>query len=234
MKRTGFTKFQILVHIAALIPLMWLIWDYFLDNLTANPIQAVTLRTGKTALVLLVLTLAVTPISTLFGFRQVIKVRRPIGLYAFMYASIHFAIFIGLDYVFDLELILEAIFEKPFALVGFFTGLILIPLAITSTKGWMKRLGKNWKRIHWLIYLAGLTAVLHYAWSVKSDIRQPVAFGVLVVMLLIARIPVVRKFLSQVRWKVTSKVASQSSRVKKYISQNGLSRESKDKLIDPS
>lgn len=234
MKRTGFTKFQILVHIAALIPLMWLIWDYFMDNLTANPIQAVTLRTGKTALVLLVLTLAVTPISTLFGFRQVIKVRRPLGLYAFMYASIHFAIFIGLDYVFDLELILEAIFEKPFALVGFFTGLILLPMAITSTKGWMKRLGRNWKRIHWLIYLAGLTAVLHYAWAVKSDIRQPVAFGVLVVMLLIARIPVVRKFLSQVRWKVKSKVASQSSRVKKFISQNGLSRGSKDKLIDPS
>jgi sulfoxide reductase heme-binding subunit YedZ len=111
-----------------------------MDNLTANPIQAITLRTGKAAIVLLVLTLSVTPINTLFGFRQVIKVRRALGLYAFLYAGLHFAIFIGLDYVFDLELIIEAIFDKPFALVGFLTGLILIPLAITSTKGWMKRL----------------------------------------------------------------------------------------------
>ncbi|MCK4976213.1 MAG: ferric reductase-like transmembrane domain-containing protein, partial [Anaerolineales bacterium] len=114
-----------------------------MDNLTANPIQAVTLRTGKTALVLLVLTLAVTPINTLFGFRQLLKVRRALGLYTFLYISIHFAIFIGLDYVFDLELILEAIFEKRFALIGFITGLIMLPLALTSTRWWMKRLGKN-------------------------------------------------------------------------------------------
>lgn len=213
MKRIGFTKFQILVHIGALFPLMWLIWDYFTDNLTANPIQALTLRTGKTALVLLVLSLAVTPINTLFGFRQAIKVRRPLGLYAFMYASLHFAIFIGLDYVFDLELILEAIFEKPYALVGFFTGIILLPLAMTSTKGWMKRLGKNWKRIHWLVYVAGLTAVLHYTWSVKSDIRQPVAFGVVILLLLMARIPIVRKSLSRFRWKVSSKLTALSIQI---------------------
>ena len=220
MKRLEFTKFQILVHLGALLPLMWLIWDYFMDNLTANPIQAMTLRTGKTAIVLLVLTLAVTPINTLFGFRQVIKVRRPLGLYAFLYASIHFAIFIGLDYVYDLELILEAIFDKPFALIGFLTGLILIPLAITSTKGWMKRLGKNWRRIHWLVYAAGLLAVLHYAWSVKSDIRQPVAFGVVVLLLLVARIPIVRNSLSRFRWKFASKLSELTNPVRKYINNN--------------
>jgi sulfoxide reductase heme-binding subunit YedZ len=223
-----------MVHIGALIPLLWLIWDYYMDNLTANPIQDVTLRTGKTAIVLLVLTLAATPINTLFGFRQALKVRRALGLYTFMYVSIHFAIFIGLDYVFDLELILEAIFEKPFALVGFITGLIMLPLALTSTKGWMKRLGKNWKRIHWLIYLAGVLAVFHYTWSVKSDIRQPVAFGIVVTMLLIARIPVVRRSLSRFRWRLSSKMTDFTDRARQYISQHILSRKSRNKLIDPS
>ncbi len=226
MKRFKFTKFQILVHLGALFPLIWIIWDYYMDNLTANPIQAVTLRTGKAAIVLLVLTLAVTPINTLFGFRQVIKVRRALGLYAFLYASLHFAIFIGLDYVFDLELIIEAIFDKPFALVGFLTGLILIPLAITSTKGWMKRLGKNWKRLHWLIYGAGLLAVLHYTWSVKSDIRQPIAFGVIVILLLVARIHVVRKSLSRFRWRISSKVTELITPARKLFSQIRPSRKS--------
>jgi sulfoxide reductase heme-binding subunit YedZ len=234
MKLPRFSKFQLLVHIGALVPLLWLIWDFFMDNLTANPIQAVTLRTGKTALVLLVLTLAVTPINTLFGFRQLLKVRRALGLYTFLYVSIHFAVFIGLDYVFDLELILEAIFEKRFALIGFITGLIMLPLALTSTRGWMKRLGKNWKRIHWLIYLAGLLAVLHYTWSVKSDIRQPVAFGVVVVLLLIARIPVVRRSLSRLRWKFSSKITDLTDRVRRFISQHILARRSRGKLTDLS
>ncbi len=234
MKRPEFTKFQILVHLGALFPLLWIIWDYFLDNLTANPIQAMTLRTGKAAIVLLVLSLAVTPINTLFGFRRVIKVRRALGLYAFLYASIHFAIFIGLDYVFDLELILEAIFDKPFALVGFVTGLILIPLAITSTKGWMKRLGKNWKRLHWLVYAAGLLAVIHYTWSVKSDIRQPVVFGAVVIILLVARIPVVRKSLSRFRWKFASKLTEVTDLVRRHTSKIAPLRKSNDELIDPS
>ena len=119
-----------------------------------------------------------------------------------------------------LSSILEAIFDKPFALIGFLTGLILIPLAITSTKGWMKRLGKNWRRIHWLVYAAGLLAVLHYAWSVKSDIRQPVAFGVVVLLLLVARIPIVRNSLSRFRWKFASKLSELTNPVRKYINNN--------------
>lgn len=195
-KSLNSTKFQLMVHLGSWAPLALIIIDYLRDNLTVNPIQELTFRTGKTALVLLVLSLACTPLNTVFKFRPALKVRRALGLYAFMYASLHFLIFIGLDYQFDLELIREAVFEKRFALVGFAAFLILIPLAITSTKGWKRRLGKKWKRLHQMVYLAGLLVVVHYVWLVKSDIRVPLAFGAVVVLLLIARIPAVRRFLS--------------------------------------
>jgi sulfoxide reductase heme-binding subunit YedZ len=191
-----FTKFQIFVHIAALTPLAWLILDYFTDNLTFNPIQAVTLRTGRYAIILLMLSLACTPINTIFGFRQAIKVRRPLGLYAFMYASIHFMIFLGVDYGFNLGLIFEEIITKRYIIAGFTAGLILLPLAITSTKGWMKRLGIRWKQLHKFVYIAGLLAVTHYIWVVKSDYRLPLAVGAVLFLLLIARRPSVRKYLA--------------------------------------
>lgn len=194
-----FSKFQVLVHFGALIPLMLLVMDWFNNNLTVNPIQALQLRTGKYALVLLILSLACTPLNTVFGFRQALKVRRPLGLYAFFYASLHFLIFIGLDYQFNWDLILEATFEKRYALVGFAAGLILLSLAITSTKGWKKRLGKTWSRLHKFVYLAGLLVIVHYVWLVKSDIRIPLLYGALVVILLILRIPVVRRPVSQLK-----------------------------------
>ena len=196
LRSIRFTKFQIFVHIAAIIPLVWLVLDYFTDNLTFNPIQAVTLRTGRAAIILLVFSLACTPINTLFGFRQAIKVRRALGLYAFMYASIHFIIFLGVDYRFDLRLIFEEIVTKRYIIAGFLAGLILLPLAITSTKGWMKRLGIRWKKLHKLVYIAGLLAVAHYIWVVKSDYRLPLVIGAVLVFLLIARIPSVRKLLA--------------------------------------
>jgi sulfoxide reductase heme-binding subunit YedZ len=191
--------FQRMVHLAAVTPLGWMVVDYLRANLTVNPIQELTFRTGKTALVLLVLSLACTPINTVFKFRPALKVRRALGLYAFLYAGLHLGIFIGLDYGFDLQLIREAIFEKRYALVGFAAFLLLIPLAITSTKGWMKRLGKRWKRLHQLVYLAGLLVVIHYVWLVKSDIRVPLIYGGLVAILLVARIRTVRKRLSNVK-----------------------------------
>ena len=162
---------------------------------------------------MLILSLACTPINTLFGFRQVLKVRRPLGLYAFFYASLHFLIFVGLDYTFNLTLIEEAIFEKRFAVVGFTAFLILLPLAITSTRGWMKRLGKNWTRLHKFIYLAGILVIVHYVWLVKSDIRIPLLYGAIVAVLLIARIRVIRKALSHFRQiRVSSLLAKISSR----------------------
>jgi len=193
------SRFQIFVHLASLSPLAVMIFDFFRDNLTVNPIQELTFRTGKTALVLLILSLACTPINTVFKFRQALKVRRALGLYTFFYASLHFLIFVGLDYVFDWSLIREAIFEKRFALVGFAAYLILLPMAVTSTKAWMRRLGKNWKRLHKFVYLAGLLVIVHYIWLVKSDIRDPLAYGLAVALLLVARVPAVRKFLSNLR-----------------------------------
>lgn len=182
-----------LTHLGALFPLAWLLWDYFTDGLTVNPIQDITFRTGKAALILLVLSLACTPLNILFGWRSVLPLRKPLGLYAFLYVSLHFLIFVGLDYGFDGDLLYEAIFEKRYALVGFVAFLILLPLALTSTQGWMRRLGKNWKRLHRWVYLAGLLAVVHYVWLVKSDIREPLVYGGIVAVLLLLRLSWVRK-----------------------------------------
>jgi sulfoxide reductase heme-binding subunit YedZ len=199
MKFPKLTLFQWIVHIGSWIPLVAIIVDYFRDHLTANPIQDITFRTGKTALVLLILSLSATPANTILGFKPALKVRRALGLYTFMYVSLHFLIFIGLDYGFDLALLKDAIFEKRYALVGFAAGLILLPLAITSTRGWMARLGQNWKRLHRLVYLAGILAVIHYVWLVKSDIREPLAYGGIVLLLLLFRLPRMRKWLSRQR-----------------------------------
>jgi sulfoxide reductase heme-binding subunit YedZ len=199
MKLPKLSLFQIAVHLVAWVPLALIVKDALQDNLTANPIQDLTLRTGKAALWLLVLSLAATPVNTVFGFRPALKVRRALGLYAFFYVLLHFLIFTGLDYLFDPALILGAIFEKRFALAGLGAFLLLLPLAITSTKGWMKRLGKSWKQLHRLVYLAALLAITHYIWSVKSDIRQPLAFGAAVLLLLVARLPAVRRTTTRLR-----------------------------------
>lgn len=193
---------KIATHIGALIPLAVLIWAYWQNQLTVNPIQEITFRTGKTALNLLVLTLVVTPVYTIFGYRQVIPLRKLLGLYAFLYVMLHFLTFTWLDYGLDLELLWEAIFEKRYALVGFAAFLILIPLAITSTKGWMKRLGKNWKRLHRFIYLAALLAAVHFVWLVKSDIREPLIYGAVIVLLLVFRLPPIRKAITNARNKI--------------------------------
>ncbi len=190
------------VHIGAFLPLALLIWDYVQDRLTVNPIQDITFRTGKSALVLLVLSLACTPVNSLFGYRPALRLRRPLGLYAFMYVALHFLTFIGLDYRLDLGLIREAIFEKRYAVVGFVAFLILVPLAVTSTKGWMRRLGKRWKVLHRGVYLAALLAVVHFVWLVKSDIREPLLYGAMVGGLLLMRVPALRRGVSRLRGRL--------------------------------
>jgi len=193
-------------HAAALAPLALLIWDYTQDQLSVNPIQDITARTGRTALTLLVLSLACTPANTLFGFKRALTVRRALGLYAFLYAGLHFLTFIGLDYGFDLGLIGATIAEKRYVLVGFAAFLILLPLAITSTRGWMKRMGKKWKLLHRFGYLAALLAIVHFVWLVKSDIREPVRFGIVVVVLLALRLPHLRKAISRFRSRLKGPV----------------------------
>ena len=191
--RQSLDWFRIGVHVLALLPLAVLIWNITHNQLSVNPIQDITSRTGKFALVMLVLSLACTPIHTLFGFKPALRVRRALGLYAFLYAGLHFLTFSVLDYGLDLTQIGDAIVEKRFVLAGFAAFLILLPMATTSTRGWMRRLGKKWKGLHRLVYLAGVLAVAHYVWLVKSDVREPLLFGAIVATLLVARIPVVRR-----------------------------------------
>jgi sulfoxide reductase heme-binding subunit YedZ len=202
VKRPSFTPLQLAVHIAAWVLLIWLAVQYFNDALGVNPIQAATQRTGKTALILLVLSLACTPLNALFNFKPALKVRRTLGLYAFLYAAIHFTLFIGVDYGFNLEFLWADIRSKAFVWVGFSAGLILLALAVTSFDWWKKQLKKNWKRLHRLVYLASLLVILHYAWAKKGnifqlqgDILQPLLFGLLVIVLLLVRIPRVKQFL---------------------------------------
>jgi methionine sulfoxide reductase heme-binding subunit len=193
---------RIIVHIACWVPLALLIWDGLHNNLTANPIQEITFRTGKTALILLVLSLLCTPANIVFGIKQALPLRRPLGLYAFFYVCLHLLLFAVVDYGLDWQLIQEAIVEKRFVLVGFTAFLLLVPLAITSTKGWQRRMGKRWKRLHRLVYLAAPLAVIHFVWLVKSDIREPLMYGAAVAGLLLLRLPFVRRAITSLRYRL--------------------------------
>jgi len=203
---------RVAVHVGALLPLAFLIWDASQNTLSVNPIQDVTFRTGRTALALLVLTLACTPLNTLFGFKRALSARRTLGLYTFMYVGLHLFTFAFLDYGLDLELIAQTIAEKRYVVVGFAAFLILLPLALTSTKGWQKRLGRRWKRLHRLTYLAGVLAVIHFVWLVKSDITEPVRFGLVVALLLALRIPILRRTISGARARATGTIRGARAR----------------------
>ncbi len=194
MSNRQITIIRIVVHITALLPLVVLIWDFARGNLTANPIREVQLRTGASAINLLMLSLACTPINILTGFRPVLSLRRLLGIYAFLYALLHFINFIGIDYGFNFALIREDLFEKRYAIVGFASFILLLPLAITSIKRLRQRLGINWQRLHWLVYPAATLAVLHYSWQTKVDIRLPLIYGGVLVILLAIRLPVVKSF----------------------------------------
>ena len=187
-KKKKILPLQIAAHIGSWVPMAVLLWDFWRNNLGPDIIREATLRTGKAALVLLVLSLACTPLNIIFNYKPALKLRRPLGLYSFMYASFHFAIFIGVDYFFDFALIKDALFEKRYALVGLSTGIILLSLAITSTQGWKRRLKKNWVRLHKLAYAAGILAVVHFIWLVKQGVLEPWVWAGVVLILLLVRI----------------------------------------------
>jgi methionine sulfoxide reductase heme-binding subunit len=204
-----YTPLQIIVHIYAWSALVHLLFDLATGNLSANPIQELEQRTGRHAITLLILSLACTPLNTLFKWSEPLKRRRALGLYTFMYATIHVIIFIDLDYGLAWSLILQTIFEKPYIIVGMLSFLMLIPLAFTSFDLWKKRLGKNWKRLHKIIYLIAPLAVLHYAWGKKGDffrlqgeIILPLIYAVIVILFLVMRIPQVRKATASLRDRI--------------------------------
>jgi sulfoxide reductase heme-binding subunit YedZ len=204
---------RVVVHAGALLPLAMIIIDNYRFNLTANPIQEITLRTGKAGLVLLVLSLACTPLNTVFGFRDALKVRRALGLYGFMYVALHLLIFVVLDYGVNLQLIAQAIVEKYYVIAGFIAFVLLVPLAFTSTRGWMKRLGQRWKLLHRLAYIAVPIGVLHFALLVKSVIGrpEPLLWGALVLGLLALRLPAVRKWFADVRGRLRTRGAARAT-----------------------
>lgn len=199
-----YSPIQLIAHLAAWIPASLIGLDYFRDLWTVNPIQYLTFRTGWAALTLLTASLACTPLNTFFNFKEALKLRRPLGVYAFLYALVHFLIFVALDYNLNPSYIYEAIAEKKYALIGFAAFLILLPLALTSTQSWQKRLGKNWKNLHRWAYLAGIFAVIHYLWLVKSDLRKPLVYATLITVFLLARTAPVKKLVNTIRSKIRS------------------------------
>lgn len=187
--------FKPVVWILCLAPIGFLFYDGFTDNLTANPIEKVTNTTGIWALRLIVVGLAVTPLRWATGVNQLINYRRIIGLFAFFYGTLHFTIyivttfFIGGFSEFDASGLWDDLVKRPYITAGFTAFVLMIPLAITSTTGWIRRMGgKKWNLLHRLVYITALAAVLHYFWKVKLDATYPVYYGIGVAMLLGVRV----------------------------------------------
>jgi len=175
---------------AILLPLAKIGWDAANGALGANPIEAVQNRLGFWAITLLALSLVPTPAKELLGVDWLQRLRRVLGVTAFAYALLHFLFYVGVDKFFDWRTISTDLTRRPFIMVGFAALLCLTPLAITSTDGWVKRLGfKTWKRTHRLVYLAAALAVVHFVWRVKADLRRPILFAVFFLVLLAVRLP---------------------------------------------
>jgi methionine sulfoxide reductase heme-binding subunit len=180
---------KVFVFLLCLIPLAVLVWRALHGHLGANPIEALQHDTGDWTLNFLVFCLAVTPLRKILNLPELIRFRRMLGLYAFFYLCLHFLTYLGPDQSFSLASMWKDVFKRPFITVGFAAFLLLIPLAITSTAGWIRRLGgKRWQQLHRAIYLAAILGVIHYYWLVKSDVRKPLLYGALVAILLLWRV----------------------------------------------
>jgi methionine sulfoxide reductase heme-binding subunit len=175
--------------LASLAPAAWLGYAALTGGLGVNPIEELTHTTGMAALVILLVTLAVSPLRRLTGWNPLVQLRRPLGLFAFFYALLHFSIWMVLDLGFQLEWVWEDIRERPYITAGFIGFVLMIPLAVTSTRGWIRRLGKRWAVLHRLIYVSAALGILHFYWRVKADAWLPVAMAVILVALLAARVP---------------------------------------------
>jgi methionine sulfoxide reductase heme-binding subunit len=189
----------LVVHLAALLPLLLLIWDFSRGDLGANPIREVQLRTGSAAINLLMASLACTPIQILTGFSPVLSLKGPLGIYAFLYALLHFFNFVGVDYAFNLTFLKADLFEKYYAVVGFASFLLLLPLGIASLPRLKQRLGKTWFKLKWLVYPAACLAVAHYFLQARVDVRLPILYSAILAFLLLIRLPLLRQ--AQSRWR---------------------------------
>ena len=178
---------KIVTHIGALIPLATIIWANQTSGLGADPVRLITLRTGEAALVLLVLSLAVTPAAFLLNWKATIPLRRLFGLYSFLYVSVHLLVFLWLDYGLDLAFIVQGVLEQNFVLVGFAAFLLMIPLALTSNRRAQRWLGQRWKPLHKLNYLIAVLVIIHFLWLVKNVYLAPGIYGAILALLFLLR-----------------------------------------------
>lgn len=178
-----------MVFALGLVPLAWMAWRAWNQDLGANPVEFLQHFTGNWTLRLIVITLAVTPCRKLLRLPDLIRFRRMIGLFAFFYGCLHFVTYLWLDKDFELREMLKDVSKRPFITAGFAALLLMAPLAVTSTAGWIRRLGgKRWQLLHRLIYVSACAAVVHYYWLVKSDVRLPLLYAALVGLLLVYRV----------------------------------------------
>jgi sulfoxide reductase heme-binding subunit YedZ len=181
--------YKIVVFINGLVPLALMVWDWYHGQLGANPVEFLTRTTGMLTLVFLLVSLAVTPLRKITSVQWLIQFRRMLGLYAFFYGFLHLTTYIWFDRSFNVKSTIADIYARPFIAIGMFSFFLLVPLAITSTKGWIKRLGgKRWARLHKLVYVAAIGGVIHFWMLVKSDIRLPIRFAFLLAVLLGSRL----------------------------------------------
>jgi sulfoxide reductase heme-binding subunit YedZ len=173
-----------LVFALALTPFAWLTFRLFTGRLTANPVEDLTLTTGIWALRFLLITLAITPIRRLTGWHRIIQYRRMLGLFAFFYASAHLLVYLVFDQALAFRYILPDLVKRPYITAGMTAFLLMVPLAITSTKGWIRRLGRRWQVLHRLAYFSALAACLHFIWKVKVVIGEPVYYALILAALL--------------------------------------------------
>lgn len=176
------------VFALALTPLGMLIVRALTGDLGANPIESVTHTTGDWALRLLLVTLAITPVRRLTGWNRIVQLRRMLGLFAFFYACLHLTTYVFLDQFFDWRAMIEDVWDRPYITAGLSAFVLLVPLAVTSTNGWIRRLGRNWSRLHRLVYPAAVIAVVHFLWLVKADLLEPGIYALVLALLLGIRV----------------------------------------------
>ena len=187
-KKRQILLLKVMVWLIGLTPTTWLVWRALMDRLGANPIEEILHNLGRAALILLLTTLSVTPIRRVTGWNRIVQVRRLLGLFAFFYLTMHFLTYAILDQTLDWEFIIEDLTERRYIIVGFTAWVLLIPLAVTSTKGWIRRLGKRWQKLHRLVYVSTALGVLHFYWQVKADTYWPLVATTVLVALMLFRV----------------------------------------------
>ena len=186
--RDHVTALKALLFATCLVPLAWLAWDALHDGLGADPVAALEHRSGDWALRILLATLAITPLRRLTGRAELVRFRRMLGMFAFFYACAHLTIYVVIDLGAYWSQLFADVVKRPYITVGFAAWLLLIPLAVTSTRGMMRRLGRHWQRLHRLVYVIALLAVLHFLWLVKADHREPLLYLAIFAALMLLRI----------------------------------------------